>query len=84
MGEEGTAIALANLPLGRAKGARDIYLRTMAGIDGTPMPASGDALTPDQVCQVAHYVQALTAWAASTAELRKIAAELPSPSATVP
>ena len=83
----GTAIAPANLTLGRgkwARTARDIYLRAMAGINGTPMPESGDALTPDQVWQVAHYIQALGAWAGSTAELRKIAAELPPPSATVP
>ncbi len=83
----GMAIAPANLTLGRgkwARTARDIYLRAMAGINGTPMPESGDALTPDQVWQVAHYVQALGAWAGSTAELRKVAAELPAPSATVP
>ena len=61
-----------------------IYLRTMNGINGTPMPESGDALTPDQAWQVAHYVQALGAWAGSTAELRKVTAELPPPSAAVP
>jgi cytochrome c oxidase cbb3-type subunit 2 len=83
----GMAITPANLTLGRTKWAhtaRDIYLRTMAGISGTPMPESGDALTPEQVWQVAHYVQALGAWAGSTAELRKVAAELPPTSATVP
>jgi len=37
--------------------ARDIYLRTMNGINGTPMPESGDALTPDQVWQGRHYVR---------------------------
>ena len=67
-----------------ARTARDIYLRTIAGINGTPMPESGDALTPDQVWQVAHYVQALGAWSGSTAELRRVAAELPPTSATVP
>ena len=83
----GMAITPANLMLGRgkwARTARDIYLRTMNGINGTPMPESGDALTPDQVWQVAHYVQALGAWAGSTAELRKVAAELPPTSAAVP
>jgi len=83
----GVAITPANLTLGRgkwARSARDIYLRAMNGINGTPMPESGDALSPDQVWQVAHYVQALGAWAGSTPELRKIAAELPPTSATVP
>ena len=83
----GTPITPANLTLGRgkwARTARDIYLRTMNGINGTPMPESGDALTPDQVWQVAHYVQALGAWAGSTADLRKVAAELPPTSAAVP
>ena len=83
----GMVIAPANLTLGRAKWARtarDIYLRAMAGINGTPMPASADALTPEQVWQIAHYVQSLGAWPGSTAELRRLAAELPPPSATVP
>ena len=34
-----------------------------AGINGTPMPESGDALTPGQVWQIVHYVQALGACA---------------------
>ncbi len=83
----GMAIVPANLTLGRgkwARTARDIYLRITGGINGTPMPESGDALTPDQVWQVAHYVQALGAWAGSTAQLRKVAAELPPTSATLP
>jgi len=83
----GAAIAPANLMLGRAKWtrtARDIYLRAMAGITGTPMPESAGALTPDQVWQVAHYVQALGGWPGSTRELRQFAAELPPPSAVVP
>jgi len=83
----GSVITPANLTLGRgkwARTARDIYLRIAGGINGTPMPEAGDALTPDQVWQVAHYVQALGAWAGSTAELRKVAAELPPPSAAVP
>jgi len=80
----GTAIAPANLTLGRAKWAhtaRDIYVRTMTGINGTPMPESVEALTPDQVWQVVHYVQALGAWSGSTPELRQFAAELPPPKA---
>jgi cytochrome c oxidase cbb3-type subunit 2 len=83
----GVPIAPANLTLGRAKWARtarDIFVRAMAGINGTPMPSSADALTPEQVWQVAHYVQALGAWPGSTPDLRKLARELPAPSATVP
>ena len=83
----GAPIAPANLTLGRAKWgrtARDIYIRAMAGINGTPMPESTDALTPDQVWQVVHYVQALGGWPGSTPELRQFAAELPPPSAATP
>ena len=56
----------------------------MAGINGTPMPESADVLTPDQVWQVAHHVQALGAWSGSTPELRRFAAELPPPGAGEP
>ena len=78
----GTAITPANLTLGRGKwahSARDIYVRVMNGINGTPMPSSADALTPDQVWQIAHYIQALGAWPGSTQELRDFAAKLPPP-----
>jgi cytochrome c oxidase cbb3-type subunit 2 len=83
----GWAITPANLTLGRgkwARTARDIYVRITGGINGTPMPEAGDALTPEQAWQVAHYVQALGSWAGSTPELRRIVAELPPPSAAVP
>jgi cytochrome c oxidase cbb3-type subunit I/II len=83
----GAAITPANLTLGRgkwARSARDIYLRITGGINGTPMPESGDALTPEQVWQVVHYVQALGAWAGSTRELREFAAQLPPPGAAPP
>jgi len=83
----GFAITPANLTLGRAKWARntrDIYLRIMAGINGTPMPESSGSLTPEQVWQIAHYVQALGAWAGSMEELRRFVAELPPPSAVAP
>jgi len=55
-----------------------------AGINGAPMPESGDALTPDQVWQIVHYVQALGAWKGSSHELREFAAELPPPVAVSP
>jgi len=48
------------------------------------MPESADALTPEQVWQVAHYVQALGGWAGSTPELRRFAAQLPLPGAGEP
>jgi mono/diheme cytochrome c family protein len=79
----GTAIVPGNLMLGRgkwARTARDIYVRAMGGINGTPMPESADALTPDQVWHVVHYVQALGAWSGSTRVLREFAAQLPPPS----
>ena len=78
----GSAIPPANLTLGRGKWARsahDIYLRIVGGINGTPMPEAGEALTPEQVWQVAHYVQALGAWPGSTRALREFVAQLPSP-----
>ena len=83
----GMAITPANLMLGRGKWARtprDIYVRAMVGINGTPMPESADALTPEQVWQIAHYVQALGGWAGSTPELRLFAAQLPPPGAGDP
>ena len=83
----GSPITPANLMLGRGKWAhtaRDIYIRAMGGINGTPMPESTGSLTPEQVWQIAHYVQALGAWSGSTRELRQLAAGLPRPSAVLP
>ncbi len=83
----GAAITPANLLLGRgkwARTARDVYLRITGGINGTPMPEAGDALSPDQVWQVAHYVQALGGWTGSTPELRQFAAQLPPPGTEAP
>jgi mono/diheme cytochrome c family protein len=31
----------------------------MTGLDGTPMPSFADALKPDQVWDIAHYIDAL-------------------------
>jgi cytochrome c oxidase cbb3-type subunit 2 len=78
----GSAITPSNLILGRGKWARtgrDIYVLVMTGINGTPMPESSEALTPEQVWQVVHYVQALGDWAGSTRGLRAFAAQLPPP-----
>src|SRR5258706_10094561 len=83
----GMAITPANLTLGRGKWARtagDIYVRAMAGINGTPMPESADALTPEQVWQVAHYVQALGGLAGATPERTHFPAQLPPPGAGEP
>lgn len=83
----GAPVPPADFTRGRTKSARtarDIYMRTMTGINGTPMPGFAGALTPEQVWQVAHYIQALGAWAGSTPELRQRAAQLPPPAATAP
>ena len=56
----------------------------LPGRGRTPMPESADVLTPDQVWQVARYVQALGGWSGSTPELRRFAAELPPPGAGEP
>jgi mono/diheme cytochrome c family protein len=31
----------------------------MTGLDGTPMPSFGDALKPDQIWDLVHYIQTL-------------------------
>src|SRR5258708_34260440 len=83
----GMAIVPANLTLGRGKWsrtARDIYLRITGGINGTPMPEAGDALSPDQVWQVAHYVQALGGWGGSPPELRQVPPPLGPPGTGAP
>src|SRR5439155_20103027 len=39
---------------------RDLYLRTVTGLPGTPMPPFGEsALTPEQRWSLVHYVQSL-------------------------
>ena len=76
----GAPIRPADLTEGRTKSARtarDIYLRIMTGINGTPMPGFAGALAPEQVWQIAHYIQALGAWPGSTPELRQLTATLP-------
>jgi plastocyanin len=81
------SIRPADLTQGRTKSARtarDIYLRTMTGINGTPMPGFAGALTPAQVWQIAHYIQALGAWPGSTPELRQLVASLPPPAMPAP
>lgn len=83
----GAPVPPANLTLGRTKSARtarDIYMRTMTGINGTPMPGFAGALSPEGAWQIAHYVQALGAWRGSTRELREVAAALPPPTAVAP
>jgi cytochrome c oxidase cbb3-type subunit 2 len=36
-----------------------IFRDLMTGLDGTPMPSFADALKPDQVWDIAHYIDAL-------------------------
>jgi mono/diheme cytochrome c family protein len=41
--------------------SRDLYYRVATGMDGTPMPAYGDALSPAELWAVVDYVRALGA-----------------------
>ena len=41
--------------------ARDLYYRIATGVDGTPMPAYGDALSPADLWAVVDYVRSLRA-----------------------
>ena len=83
----GNPITPANFLLGRGKWAqseRDIYVRIMGGISGTPMPESADVLKPEQAWQIAQYVSALGAWHGSTPELQRVAAALPPTTSLLP
>jgi plastocyanin len=63
----------ADLTRGRMKSGvegRDIYLRIMTGLNGTPMPGFSGALSPEQAWDVVHYVESLGRWKESTAQLR--------------
>src|SRR5690606_27876037 len=51
-----------NLRLGIYRGGQrpvDIYRRIHAGIKGTPMPAAGNVLKPEQIWDVVNYVKQL-------------------------
>lgn len=68
----GYRIRPANLTRGRTKSAvegRDIYLRVMTGLSGTPMPGFAGTLTSDQVWDIVHYVESLGPWKQSTVRL---------------
>ena len=41
----------------------DIFRTMTLGLDGTPMPSFGDAMTDDERWAISHYVLALSAWA---------------------
>ena len=76
----GAPLPPADLTRQRTKSARtasDIFLRVMTGLDGTPMPGFSGTLTPEQVWQIAHYVEALGSWSGSSSELRTFTATLP-------
>lgn len=63
----------ADLTKGRTKSevdGRDIYLRLMTGINGTPMPGFAGALTTDQAWDIVHFVESLGPWKQSTVRLR--------------
>ena len=60
----GRPIKPADLTAGVYRGgsaARDLYYRIAAGVDGTPMPAYGDALSPADLWALVDYVRALAA-----------------------
>ena len=44
-------------PLKRGNSLEQIYLTVATGISGTPMPAFGDALDPNQIWSVIHYME---------------------------
>lgn len=51
-----------NLRLGIYRGGRrplDLYRRVFAGIKGTPMPAGGNVLKPEEIWDLINYVQSL-------------------------
>jgi plastocyanin len=59
----------ADLTRGRTKSeveGKDIYLRIMTGLNGTPMPGFVGALTSDQAWDIVHYVESLGPWKQST------------------
>jgi mono/diheme cytochrome c family protein len=59
----GFEILPRNLTTGIFRGGRrpiDIYRRITAGINGTPMPAAPDILTPDDRWDIVHYVLSLS------------------------
>jgi cytochrome c oxidase cbb3-type subunit 2 len=58
----GWPVRPANLqqrPLKGGSTLRDIYRTLATGLDGTPMPAVGDALAPDELWALVYYVDAL-------------------------
>ena len=59
----GFEILPRNLTTGIYRGGRrpiDIYRRITAGINGTPMPAAPDVLTPEDRWDIVHYVLSLS------------------------
>jgi plastocyanin len=69
----GNADPPADLTRGRGKTevvGRDIYVRVMTGLNGTPMPGFAGALSPGQVWDLVHYVESLGPWKESTMRLR--------------
>ena len=44
-------------------GVRDVFRTLTLGLDGTPMPSFGDAMSDDERWAIAYYVLSLSAWA---------------------
>jgi len=62
--EDGTPNRPRNLTRGVFKAggdSRNLYARIMLGIPGTPMPASAATLKPNEIPDLIHYVQSLSA-----------------------
>ncbi|MFO0726699.1 MAG: c-type cytochrome [Myxococcota bacterium] len=58
----GEPIKAADLGRGIYKsgpGSRDIYRTLMTGLNGTPMPAFSDLITPEETWDLVHYVESL-------------------------
>jgi plastocyanin len=59
---------------------RDIYVRLMTGLNGTPMPGFAGSLSPDQTWDIVHYVESLRSHPQSSDSITNSAA----PSAAAP
>ena len=46
-------------PLKRGSSLEPIYLTIVTGLSGTPMPAYGDSLSPDDVWAIVYYLESL-------------------------
>lgn len=60
--EQGNRLWPADLAIGHFKSSqddRDLFRVLLTGLDGTPMPSFAEALTPQQIWDLVHYVRSL-------------------------